>query len=181
MKIGDALFFSPRYRFSQLDFDDTKTLVAAFQDRVEGFYLQAAARSLKANDAFAGGLVCCAAIELIAKASGEDHARTWLERNIVDFASDPKLADRFWIYFRDGLAHEGRVKSVGQSSGQFSLERPDMLTTIGGVLVVNPLKLLEAVEAAFQRYCKEMNGDEATKLAKRLRRYFEAEVKSAKS
>ncbi len=180
MKIGDALYFSPQFRFSQLNFDDTNMLVRAFQDRVEGFYLQPAARSLKANDAFAGGLVCCAAVELIAKVSGKEHPSTWLQRNVAGFGADDKLAGRFWNYFRDGLAHEGRVKSYGQFSGQFSLELPAMLTTIGNVLVVNPLLLLEAVQAAFQRYCEQMNSGQADMLANCLRRCFEAEVKAAK-
>ena len=36
MRMGDALYFSPNFRFAQLNFDDTKMLIEAFQDRVEG-------------------------------------------------------------------------------------------------------------------------------------------------
>jgi hypothetical protein len=143
---------------------------------VEGFYLQPAARSLERNDAFAGGLVCCAAVEFIARVPSNRHPSDWLKTNIADFRTDEKLAGRFWEDFRDGLAHEGRVKSFGQ----FSLELPQMLTPIGSLLIVNPRLLLVAVQTAFQRYCEQMHDKQAAFLATRLRRYFDAEVKSAK-
>ena len=66
MRIGDALWFSPRFRFADMNFDDKTMLIQAFRDRVDGFFLQPAGRSIAAKDAFAGGLVCCAAIEFIA-------------------------------------------------------------------------------------------------------------------
>jgi len=40
MGIGDLLYFSPRYRFSELVFDETKAVVDVFQDTVECFYLR---------------------------------------------------------------------------------------------------------------------------------------------
>jgi hypothetical protein len=73
MRIGDVLYFAPKIRFAELDFNDVPALVRAFQSRVEGFYLDPAARALAAGDGFAGGLVCCAAIELIAKISANNH------------------------------------------------------------------------------------------------------------
>jgi len=180
MRIGDALWFSPRFRFADMNFDDKTMLIQAFRDRVDGFFLQPAGRSIAAKDAFAGGLVCCAAIEFIATTSGKQHPSAWLRSNVSDFKNDEKLAVRFWNYFRDGLAHEGRVKSHSQFSGQFSLDLPTMLTEIGPVLLVNPSLLLEAVQAAFQRYCDQMNDRQADVLAKCLRRYFEAEVRIAR-
>jgi hypothetical protein len=121
MKIGDVLYFSPRYRFSELNFDDTKALVDAFQGRVEGFYLLPASRVIEEGHAFAGGLVSCAAVEFIANVSGNMSAPEWMQKHFPEFGEHGELAERFWNYFRHGLAHEGRVKSFGRGSWQFSL------------------------------------------------------------
>jgi hypothetical protein len=181
MRIGDVLYFSPAYKFSELDFDDARPLLQAVQDRVEGFYLAPAERSLKAGDAFAGGLICCASIEFIATLSGKEDPEAWITNNIADFGNDGRLASRFWDYFRHGLAHEGRIKSNGDVSGQFSLELPRIVTSAGGVLIVNPQLLLNAVRAAFQTYCKDIDEGKAASLAKYLRRLFQREVTAAKS
>lgn len=180
MWIGDALFFSPRFKFAELNFDDTNSVIEAFQDRVCGFYLQAAERSIMAKDAFAGGLICCAAIEFIARAFGYEHGSEWLQTNVPDFRNDEKLTRRFWMLFRDGLAHEGRVKSFGGGSGQFSLDLPETVTSLKSTMIVNPRLLLNAVMAAFKKSCEQMDDDRASLLAKFLRRYFEAEVDAAK-
>lgn len=180
MRIGDVLYFSPNIRFAELDFNDVPALIRAFQSRVEGFYLEPAARSLAAGDGFAGGLVCCAAIELIAKISSQKHSAAWLSGNLPTFAGDGELTERFWALFRDGLAHEGRIKRNDECSGQFSLEIPNMLMTVGSVLVVNPQKLLEEVRVAFGRYCAALTEDQAAIIAKHLRRYFELEARACK-
>jgi hypothetical protein len=180
MRIGDVLYFSPRYRFSELDFDENKVVVDAFQDRVEGFYLLPASRLIEEGHAFAGGLVCCAAIEFIANTSGEVSASEWIRNNLTEFGKDSKLTDRFWNYFRNGLAHEGRVKAFGQGSGQFSLELQRLLTIAGSTLIVNPRLLLEAVQTAFRSYWEHLSENQTARLVKSLRRYFEGEVEAVK-
>jgi hypothetical protein len=175
MRIGDILYFSPRFKFSQLNFEDEAKLLTAFQDRVYGFYLAPASRSLKARDAFAGGLLCCVAIELIAGfISGEEPA-VWIQTRIAEFAADEHLAARFWVQFRHGLTHEGRVKS----SGQFSQDLPSMLSATESVLIVNPDRLLQAVETAFEVECHQMTVERRTVFVKRLRRYFGPEIEAA--
>jgi hypothetical protein len=180
MRIGDVLYFSPRYRFSDLDFDEIKSVIDAFQDRVEGFYLLPASRLIEEGHAFAGRLVCCAAVEFIANISGEPSPPKWIQRNLSEFGNDGKLTGRFWNCFRNGLAHEGRVKSFGQGSGQFSLELQQLLTTAGSTLIANPRLLLEAVQTALRSYCKHLDGGQTVRLVKSLRRYFDDEVKAAK-
>lgn len=180
MRIGEVLYFSPRYRFSDLDFDETKAVIDAFRDRVEGFYLLPASRLIEEGHAFAGGLVCCAAIEFIANISGEISAPVWIQKNLPEFGQDGKLPERFWNYFRNGLAHEGRVKSFGQGSGQFSLELQQLVKIAGSTLIVNPRLLLEAVQTAFRSFCERLDQNQTACLVRSLRRYFEDEVKAAK-
>lgn len=153
MRIGDVLYFSPHFRFLDLDINDTDKLVEALQDRLMGFYLEPASRLLKTGDAFAAGLLCCSAIDFVALCSGDKHPEMWLCKNIRDFDADEELAGKFWRWFRHGLIHEGRIKAFGQ----FSLNLPNLLTVLGPALVVNPHLLLEAIRSAFQSYFDQLD------------------------
>lgn len=175
MRIGDVLYFSPRYRFSDLDFGKSDVVAHAFQDRVEGFYFQPAARLLQSGDAFAAGLVMCAGVEFIAAAWGKQEPEEWLKNNLQEFAIDASLADQFWRNFRHGLAHEGRIKSFGQ----FSLELPEAVVRASDIVIVNPKLLLNAVTEAFRKQCANASTGRRKVLAQNLRRYFDAEVKVA--
>ncbi len=175
MRVGDVLYFSPRYRFEDLDLDDSDKTIAALHDRLTGFYLEPARRLIAANDAFAAGLLCCAAIDFIALCAGVE-AETWLQENIEAFA-EITLARRFWRKFRHGLVHEGRVKAFGE----FSLDFHDLLTIANPALIVNPQRLQESTQNAFSRYLGSLDEADTYKLLKRLRRYFGAEVALARA
>lgn len=56
MRIGDVLYFSARFPFAELNFEDHVTLIEALQDRVDGYYLQPAFRCLASGDALRGRL-----------------------------------------------------------------------------------------------------------------------------
>jgi hypothetical protein len=176
MRIGDVLYFSPRFRFSDLDVDDSEKLIEALQDRLMGFYLAPASRLLGTGDAFAAGLLCCTAIDFVALCSGDEHPDGWLRKNIPDFGDDEALAGNFWNWFRHGLVHEGRIKAFGQ----FSLDFPRLLNVVGPALVVNPQLLLEAIQGAFQSYFEQLDETQSARLVKRLQRYFRAEIAAAR-
>ena len=53
MRTGDVLYFSPRFRFSDLDVGDTGKFIEALRDRLMGFYLEPESRLLKTGDACA--------------------------------------------------------------------------------------------------------------------------------
>ena len=171
MRVGDVLYFSPRYRFADLDLNDTSKIVDALRDRVTGFYLDPATRLLSTSDAFAAGLLCCAAIDFIALCA-EVPPEAWLAKNIGAFGNDEQLAGRFWRWFRDGLVHEGRIKSFGQ----FSLDFSELLTVVEPAMIVNPQRLLRSTQAAFASQIERLDETESARLLKRLRRYFAAEV-----
>ena len=175
-RIGNELYFSPRFRFCDLDVGDREKLVEALRDRLMGFYLEPATRLVNAGDAFAAGLLCCAAVGFVALCAGDDHPEIWLCKNIREFGGDKGLARKFWRWFRNGLVHEGRVKAFGQ----FSLELPDLLNIDGPALVVNPKVLLEAIQKAFQSYFENLDATQSARLIRRLERYFGAEIAAAK-
>jgi len=178
MRIGHILYFSPNVKFADLGTAGPQTLLEAFRDRVEGYYLQPAMRSVEAGDAFAGGIVCCAAIELIADMLADQQPCDWLAANIPEFANAETRP--FWGYFRDGLMHEGRIRGNEQLSGQFSLQAPRMVERIGSLLIVNPGLLLNTVAEAFQRNCEQGTEPQIARLARSLRRRFRAEIEAAK-
>ncbi len=67
MKIGEMLYFSPKYKFSDLKWDDKKTLIEAFKDRVRGFYLEPARQLNDAKKGFATGVLCVTTIDFLAR------------------------------------------------------------------------------------------------------------------
>jgi hypothetical protein len=175
MRIGDVLYFSPRYRFSDLDFEKPEIIAKGFQDRVEGFYFIAAKRLIEERHAFAAGLVVCAGVEFVATAWDGQEPAEWLHLNVAAFRNDPSLAKRFWDRFRHGLTHEGRIRSFGQ----FSFDIAAIMSEEGHVLIVNPALLLKAVEEAFRNQCETMTTNRSAVIAGNLQRYFAAEVRAA--
>lgn len=147
MRIGDALLFAPGIPFGELDLDDVDGTVAAFERRVEGFYLEPARRFAADKDhAFACGLLCCAAIDFLARylrPEREPEARfiAWLRAYVPAFLPE-NHAKRFYVDFRHGLVHEGRVKNAGQ----FSFDFPDkVILCEDQVMTVNPALLVDAI------------------------------------
>lgn len=67
MKIGDILYFSQKYKFTDLKWDDKDNLLKAFQDRVEGFYMEPTRKLNEGKKAFAAGVLCVAAIDFLGK------------------------------------------------------------------------------------------------------------------
>lgn len=190
MKVGDYLYFSKCIKFSDLDLDNIKHTVNAFQSRVEDFYLRPARDVLKNEYAFAGDVLCCACIDFLARYSFPDKCvgdrmEEWLCKNIPQFADeDPRtpsqtLARSFYCDFRNGLVHEGRVKNLGQ----FPLENDQLIKMEGRVMVVNPRQLLDLMESAFCKYCSELKSDRcrAETLIAQLRKDFEQEIEYAKA
>ena len=89
MKIGDILYFSPNYKFNQIDWNNKEELIEAFKDRVNGFYLNPADALNKKGYGFVAGLTSIATIEFIARISirGNSGSRfiNWLCKNITYF------------------------------------------------------------------------------------------------
>lgn len=94
--------------FRDLDFDDPAVILDAFSDRVVGFYFAPAKRLIESGEAFAAGLITCAGVEFAAFAYKQE-PHEWLADHVK---IDPAMAKTFWRRFRDGLSHEGRVKSL---------------------------------------------------------------------
>lgn len=168
MRIGYILYFSPKYKFLDLKWDNKKTLTEAFKDRVNGFYIEPTKKLNGDTNGFAVGTMCVTTIDFLARIkTGLDNVekrfKDWLSLNIKEFnGSDPDaplrtLACRFYKEFRCGLVHEGRIKNAGQFSYNFKKE---IVKVEDGVMIVNPYLLLNAIISSFDKYMHHVETDE---------------------
>jgi hypothetical protein len=195
MRVDDILYFSPHFRFCDLNLDEMAQTIQAFQDRVEGFYLTPAHHLLEAGDAFGCGLLCCATIDLLARywynvgETTPTQYRGWLECNIPEFASpdpvnpDKTLGNRFYKDFRCGLVHEGRIKQLGQfGMGGAMLGGLPLISIVDSAIIIDPGRLLNSICESFDRYCAKLAVDSGAraKLMDRFRKDFEKELSAVK-
>ncbi len=160
MRIGGKLHFSPKYKFSDIDWNNDQILIDAFQDRVENFYIRPAQKLNASKDGFAAGVLCVTTIDFLArialgvpKITRRDYVK-WVRSNIQIF-QHLNLASRLYVEFRCGLVHEGRIKNTGQ----FSYEHPDIVKVDNGAMSINPDLLLKSVEESFGIYLEKLKAD----------------------
>ena len=187
MKIDEILYFSPNYKYSELNWDDKEKMIEAFRDRVKGFYIQPAEQLNKDKKGFATGVLCITTIDFLAKFFYNNDAnrmKKWLKKNIKEFKEvDPNhinrtLADRFYDEFRNGLIHEGRIKNVGQ----FSYDFPGIIEVEEGVMIVNPDKLICKINTIFDNFIIKVKECESLFLQfnESLRKDFKKEIEYTK-
>ena len=159
MRVGDILYFSPKYKFSVLNWDDKKILVDAFKDRVKGFYIDPAEKLNNDKNGFAAGVLCVTTIDFLARITmGSDNPgeriERWLRKYITEFNQmdsnnqNITLARRFCKEFRNGLVHEGRIKNCGQ----FSDDHSKLIHMEDRIMIINSALLLEAIKTSFETY-----------------------------
>lgn len=160
MKIGDILYFSPKYKFIELDWNDKEGLIKAFEDRVSEYYLKPIEEFNKRRYGFASGVLSVTTIDFLAriatrkeKVEKEDF-KAWLEDNIDGF--NYELATKLYEDFRCGLIHEGRIKNCGQ----FSYDIGDLIWLEDGVMIVNPELLIERIKNAFKNFIRKIREDD---------------------
>lgn len=190
MREKDGIYFSPRYKFLKLDWNNSDCLINAFEDRVIGFYFEPAENLNQNNQAFASGLISLSIIDLLANNNSNEvgfHFKYWLRTNIKEFnRSDPdgiyhNLSHRFYKEFRNCLIHECRI----QNAGQFSYNYDKLIKLIPDsdrhIMVVNPKILLFSLKKAFNSYIEDLrvNESEYKKFHKMMKKKFYTDFESA--
>jgi len=166
MRSQDILYFSPNYKFTDLNWDDRVNLIKAFRDRSEGFYLKPAEELNRCKYAFASGVICVSTIDFLARIeTGLDDVgkrfEEWVKSNIREFEKtnpdnrSQTLAHRFYDEFRNGLVHEGRIKNAGQFSYNYS----ELVKVEQSVMIINTEYLLNAIRESFNRYVDRVEKD----------------------
>jgi hypothetical protein len=164
--IQGTLFFAPGIKMAEINFDDHQALIDAFEKRVKGLFIQPVfcLREIPGKEGalFASALLIAALVESLARVEGLDEERkpiaAWLTRHVPEFAREldfqgrKTAADVFEERFRNGLAHSGYVASLGRLSDEINV--PVLIAD--GIVTVNPFRLIEAVESAFDRFLGEL-------------------------
>jgi hypothetical protein len=151
MRIEDHLYFAPGIRFDDVDVHGTG-LPEQFRARIQGFYLQPAYDCAQRGQAFAAGALVLVCVDALARILSGDELvgrrfKRFARNNLPSFASG-NLAGRLYNDFRNGLIHEGRMKS----GAQFSLEVQETLVCVNQIMIINPVRLAAEVGGALDRF-----------------------------
>ncbi len=166
MNINNHLYFSPKYKFLDLNFDDNGNLIKAFKDRMNGFYIEPTLQLNKEKRGFATGVLCVATIDYLSKFFYKKDSKRFiklLKEKFKGFENpDPNryertLANRFYDEFRNGLIHEGRIKNAGQFSYDF--DKIIKIDKEADIMIVNPNKLLGRIITISDNYIIQLEED----------------------
>lgn len=177
MRIGDALYFSPRITFSELDILGDH-FPYQLHDRFLGYYISPSQVLADSGHAFGSGLLlvsCIDALALYETGNSEVGFRfkRWCEENLPSFA-DKGRRDRFYRFFRNGLVHEGRIKN----GGEFSLDPGMTIIDNPPIMSINPRYLAEEVIDGLDRFVAKIQDDRVLRQAvnRRIANYFSLEL-----
>lgn len=142
-------FFSPSYNVYIMQKEvlpNPNLLSLALRERIYEYYIKPA----RNVSAFAQGVLCSTLIDFLAKIiypkkGVGDRIKDFLV-NIMGFSKDN--AKSFYLYVRNGLIHEGRVKCGCYLDNE--IEAPVQI--IEGVLKFNPRIILNEVEIWLKEY-----------------------------
>jgi hypothetical protein len=193
--ISGRLFFAPGLQMKDVDLDDPPALVAAFERRVDGFFLSPVRALAKCGDAqegalFASALLVAALVESVARVdidrnTDEELIKRWLEARMPPFRGTVTIDGQVFTLgavfeqrFRNGLAHNGYVASLGRLSGEI----PESVCAVGPIVTVNPFAMAEAVGESFRTFAEELRTGvrDIRRFAYLVREQFQPEVESAR-
>ncbi len=198
--VDGQLYFAPGIPMKDINLDDPESVLHAFEHRVRGLFL-APIRTLE-NQAygeegalFAAALLVAALIESVARVETGSEAqgtliKQWLESHIEAFrekvilgpgrAAGPEsrtLADVFEYRFRNGLAHNGYVASLGRLSRAFH----GPVSVSGDIVTVNPFFLADTVERCIEGFAADLRAGrrDIRRFAHHVAQQFREEVERA--
>ncbi len=201
-EVDGRLYFAPGILMRDLVLDDAKMLLSAFEHRIRGLFLSPI-RTLEyeskneAGALFAAALLVAALVESVARVeTGSDAKgtliRQWLEEHVPAFKEivqlgpgrggapqATSLADVFESRFRNGLAHNGYVASLGRLSR--SIGAP--VTVVGGIVIVNPFIVADHVERWLVEFSEELHDGrrDIRRVGYQVAQQFRDEVERAKA
>jgi hypothetical protein len=200
--IKGQLFFAPGVPMKDLDFNDHESILTAFERRTHGLFLAPIAAleargDIEEGALFGAALLVAALIESVARVDtgADDHGtliKQWLETNVEAFRAQivlgggrgggqkkETLATVFEYRFRNGLAHNGYIASLGRLSRD--IEGP--VHASGNVITVNPFSLARIVAAWFENLAADLRERrrDIRAFSYRIEELFREEVRLAKA
>jgi hypothetical protein len=193
--IRGQLFFAPGIQMRDLDLENPRALLDAFERRVEGLFLApirvlAECSHTEEGALFASALLVAALIESLARVDTQtkaEHAiiKNWLESRLAAFnetvmidGASFSLAAVFEDRFRNGLAHHGYVAGLARLSREIA----GSVVNDGPIVTINPFALAEAVAEQFKIFADELrNGRRDIHAFQHLvRKQFHREIERAR-
>ncbi len=200
--VDGRLYFAPGLLMKDLDLDSSESLVWAFEQRIKGMFLSPIRAlehraEVEEGALFGGALLVAALIESVARVeTGSDAQGTlikqWLEAHIDAFrgtvvvgpgrSGKPEtktVADVFEYRFRNGLAHEGYVASLGRLSR--SINGP--VEVSADIVIVNPFCLADTVERWVDTFIEDLRAGrrDIRRFAYQIAQQFQKEVERARA
>lgn len=185
MRVGDVLYFSPKWRFMDMDLSKKDMVLDAFRDRLDGFYLNPAHKLAEGRNAFACGVLCSCAVDFLSQYDSRvrkvgARIEAWLIANVDGMSradtvdATRTLAQRFYSDFRCGLVHEGRIKNLGE----FSFDYDKVIVTHKKLMIVNPKILLSKIRQGLGTYLHKVDAEPRmwNKLKRKLKAKFGVEI-----
>lgn len=184
MRIDDTIYFSPGLKAIDVDFDNQRQILLAFQRRINEYYLNPARILDGQQQAFATGVILMTTIDAITYYSigGNDRIKDFIKQTEevqrFDEPERKRIAKGFDDYFRNGLVHEGRIKSCGQ----FSYDYNWLINFEDEFFVINPNILLTEVDCYFRSYLRQLSDSPAhySEFIEKLKRQFKPDIDKMK-
>jgi hypothetical protein len=190
MRIADIIYFAPGLRIDQIDFDNRENLIEAFSIRIREYYLKPIEILLdhqNSSHAFSVGVLTVTAMDAIAYYSIENNGDfnngmnriRRLLNEITDFGQfeqdREEITRIFTSKFRNGLIHEGRIKS----GHQFSFCYNSLFMREGNFLIVDPQILFLRLNQYFDWYVEKLKSDDYAykQFSDRIAYQFKSEIK----
>ena len=178
MNIGEVLYYAPGIKFTALVNAGDKSLIDAFEKRINGYYLDAADVLNKNKHAFGAGDLCFDAIDAVAghefgrkRGQQGERFKKWISK-LPDFK---KLSwgelEMVYDDFRNGVTHEARIKHAGQ----FTYEIGRAVYIEENRVMINPKILLDQLREEFLNYIDvaKQNPEAASRLSNSIRKDIE--------
>lgn len=178
MNINDNIYFSPSVLLKNLNLADKNSLIGAFEERMNKYFLEAIKLLNEQQNAYASAIIEFSMIDALAKYSTKKN--TGVGERITkilqdNFALDKTLAEKAYDEFRNGLLHENHIKNSGQlcyeTSKAFEIQKEKCL-------IVNPKQLEADLKQFFQSYIEKLQTDEEvySLFLSHIKKDFEEEI-----
>ena len=150
MDIKNELYFSPKFKLSDLD---KTNVIEAFKERIDKWYFEPINILNKKKFGFSATALLASLIDILAKTKNHDTTNSnnrskyteWLKKN---FGFTEKKALNFYENFRCGLLHSGCI----EYGGYISYKQKQFCVSIKGSLILNPKLLFQEVKKKFDEF-----------------------------
>ncbi|MEO7325613.1 MAG: hypothetical protein ABIW82_12360 [Dokdonella sp.] len=158
---GGKVNFAPGIFWSEVDLEREDAFREQLSQRFKGLYFEPARTLLDKSvpDDFAAGVLILCAFDAIARLwtgkSGDVAVRfkETFEKFAPNEVDGPRWSPVVYDCFRNGLVHEGRIKSVAR----FDSDAANCVEETGNTYIVNPKCLLFIAEAALKGLVSDNN------------------------